>query len=290
MSADKRKKKEIRIKKGIPLSILFLMVTFALIVGVSLLAPVLFPTDLGATNLRERLLPPSFLDAASPYLFGTDSVGRDLSVRVLYATRMTVKIAFTGMIFALLFGVAMGVLSGMCGGNVDLFITFLTDAFQAIPTMFIGIFCACFFGSGEWVITAVIAATGWYHYARLIRGQILQLKEAKYIECSRAMGASGFRIVLEHILPNMASLLIVRATMSLSAYILLESSLSYLGLGIQPPRTSLGTLISEGRDYMMNQWWLAIIPSIVMCLLILQVSLLGDWVRDMLDPKLKSKS
>lgn len=285
-----KKKKEIKIRSGIPPSILFLIITFVLIVGISLLAPVLFPVDLGATNLRARLMAPSFVDPSSPYLFGTDSVGRDLSVRILYATRMTVKIAFTGMVFALIIGTVLGILAGMCGGKVDLFVTFLSDARQSIPNTFIGIFCACFFGGGEGMIILVIALTGWSAYTKLMRSQILQLKEAKYIECSRAMGASGLRIALEHILPNMASLLIVRATMSLSSYILLESSLSYLGLGIQPPQTSLGVLISEGRDYLTNQWWLAIIPSIIMIFLIMQVSLLGDWVRDKLDPKLKNRS
>ncbi|PNV61894.1 peptide ABC transporter permease [Clostridium sp. chh4-2] len=285
-----KKKKEIKIRSGIPPSILFLIITFVLIVGISLLAPVLFPVDLGATNLRARLMAPSFVDPSSPYLFGTDSVGRDLSVRILYATRMTVKIAFTGMVFALVIGTVLGILAGMCGGKVDLFVTFLSDARQSIPNTFIGIFCACFFGGGEGMIILVIALTGWSAYTKLMRSQILQLKEAKYIECSRAMGASGLRIALEHILPNMASLLIVRATMSLSSYILLESSLSYLGLGIQPPQTSLGVLISEGRDYLTNQWWLAIIPSIIMIFLIMQVSLLGDWVRDKLDPKLKNRS
>ncbi|MBT9778107.1 ABC transporter permease subunit [Clostridium sp. MCC353] len=290
MSTKKKKKKEIKIKSGIPPSILFLMITFVLIVGISLLAPVLFPVDLGATNLRARLQAPSFIDPSSTYLFGTDSVGRDLAVRILYATRMTIKIAFTGMVFALVIGTVLGILAGMCGGKVDLFVTFLSDARQSIPNTFIGIFCACFFGGGEGMIILVIALTGWSAYTKLMRSQILQLKEAKYIECSRAMGASGLRIAIEHILPNMASLLIVRATMSLSAYILLESSLSYLGLGIQPPQTSLGVLISEGRDYLTNQWWLAIIPSIVMIFLIMQVSLLGDWVRDKLDPKLKNRS
>lgn len=285
-----KKKKEIKIRSGIPPSILFLIITFVLIVGISLLAPVLFPVDLGATNLRARLMAPSFVDPSSPYLFGTDSVGRDLSVRILYATRMTIKIAFTGMVFALVIGTVLGILAGMCGGKVDLFVTFLSDARQSIPNTFIGIFCACFFGGGEGMIILVIALTGWSAYTKLMRSQILQLKEAKYIECSRAMGASGLRIALEHILPNMASLLIVRATMSLSSYILLESSLSYLGLGIQPPQTSLGVLISEGRDYLTNQWWLAIIPSIIMIFLIMQVSLLGDWVRDKLDPKLKNRS
>lgn len=285
-----KKQKGIKIRKGVPPSILFLIVTFVLIVGASLLAPVLFPTDLGATDLRARLMPPKFIDPSSPYLFGTDSVGRDLAVRTLYATRTTVKIAFTGMAFAMVVGTVLGILAGMCGGKVDLVISFLSDAKQSIPNTIVGIFCACFFGGSEGMIVLVIALTGWSAYTKLMRSQILQIKEAKYIECSRAMGASGIRIAFEHILPNVASLLIVRATLSLSSYILLESSLSYLGLGIQPPNTSLGVLISEGRNYMANQWWLAIVPSAVMALLILQVSLLGDWIRDRLDPKLKNRS
>ena len=285
-----KKQKGIKIRKGVPPSILFLIVTFVLIVGASLLAPVLFPTDLGATDLRARLMPPKFIDPSSPYLFGTDSVGRDLAVRTLYATRTTVKIAFTGVAFAMVVGTVLGIWAGMCGGKVDLVISFLSDAKQSIPNTIVGIFCACFFGGSEGMIVLVIALTGWSAYTKLMRSQILQIKEAKYIECSRAMGASGIRIAFEHILPNVASLLIVRATLSLSSYILLESSLSYLGLGIQPPNTSLGVLISEGRNYMANQWWLAIVPSAVMVLLILQVSLLGDWIRDRLDPKLKNRS
>ena len=196
---SKKKKKEIKIRSGIPPSILFLMITFVLIIGVSLLAPVLFPVDLGATNLRARLMAPSFIDPSSTYLFGTDSVGRDLAVRIVYATRTTVKIAFTGMVFALVIGTVLGILAGMCGGKVDLFVTFLSDARQSIPNSFIGIFCACFFGGGEGMIILVIALTGWSAYTKLMRSQILQLKEAKYIECSRAMGASGLRIAVEHI-------------------------------------------------------------------------------------------
>jgi peptide/nickel transport system permease protein len=135
----------------------------------------------------------------------------------------------------------------------------------------------------------LIGFTGWAEYTRLIRGQVLQVKESQFVECGRAMGASAFSIVWEHILPNVASLLIVRSTMSLSSYILLESSLSYLGLGIQPPQTSLGIMLSEGRDYLTNQWWMAVCPCVVIVLIILQIALIGDWLRDYLDPKLKNR-
>ena len=136
----------------------------------------------------------------------------------------------------------------------------------------------------------VIAMTGWSSFSRLVRSQIFQLRSAKFIEASRSMGASGVRIVFEHILVNIASPLIVQATMELSGFILLESTLSFLGLGIQPPGTSLGVMVSNGRDYMLTHWWLAVAPSLVIVVLILQISLIGDWLRDKLDPKLKNAS
>jgi peptide/nickel transport system permease protein len=193
------------------------------------------------------------------------------------------------MVIAIVIGTVLGVLAGMKGGVVDLVITFVTDARFSIPTTIIGIICACFFSTGVKTMILLIGFTGWAEYTRLIRGQVLQVKESQFVECSRAMGASTFRIVWEHILPNVTSLLIVRATMSLSSYILLESSLSYLGLGIQPPQTSLGIMLSEGRDYLTNQWWMAACPCVVIVLIILQIALIGDWLRDYLDPKLKNR-
>ncbi len=136
----------------------------------------------------------------------------------------------------------------------------------------------------------VMAITGWSSYCRLVRSQIFQLKNAKFIEASRSMGASGVKIVFEHILVNIASPLIVQTTMELGGFILLESTLSFLGLGIEPPGTSLGVMVSLGRDYMLTHWWLAVLPSIIIVVLILDISLIGDWLRDRLDPKLKNAS
>lgn len=281
---------KMKINRGIPPFILFLIVTFFLIVGISFLAPVFFPVNLKDTALNMRLQPPSFIDPQSKYLFGTDSLGRDVATRLLYATRTSLMISGSGMLLAVAIGLVIGMLSGLSTGPVDLSLMFVTDSQLSIPTTFIGIIFATILGSNALTMILVIGITGWPGFARLVRGQVIQIRSISFIESSRAMGASKTRILFEHILPNIASPLIVQITMSLGAFILLESTLSYLGLGIQPPETSLGVMVSEGRDYMLQNWWLAIIPSIVIVALLIQISLIGDWLRDKLDPQLKNKS
>ena len=285
-----KKNKLLRKRWPVPPLILFLMFSFVAIVVVALLAPVLMPVDLAANDLTTRLLLPTFKDPTSEHLLGTDYLGRDVAVRLVYATRTTIEISFTGMLFATAVGTALGIVAGLCGGKVDQVISFLTDVRLSVPTTFIGIIFACILGATPLTTVVVMAITGWSSFCRLVRSQIIQLRGAQFIEASRSMGASGVRIVFEHILVNIASPLIVQITMELSGFILLESTLSFLGLGIQPPGTSLGVMVSNGRDYMLTHWWLAIAPSAVIVLLILQISLIGDWLRDKLDPKLKNAS
>lgn len=285
-----KKNKLLRKRWPVPPLILFLMFSFVAIVVVALLAPVLMPVDLAANDLTTRLLLPTFKNPTSEHLLGTDYLGRDVAVRLVYATRTTIEISFTGMLFATAVGTALGIVAGLCGGKVDQVISFLTDVRLSVPTTFIGIIFACILGATPLTTVVVMAITGWSSFCRLVRSQIIQLRGAKFIEASRSMGASGVRIVFEHILVNIASPLIVQITMELSGFILLESTLSFLGLGIQPPGTSLGVMVSNGRDYMLTHWWLAIAPSAVIVLLILQISLIGDWLRDKLDPKLKNAS
>ena len=286
----RKKDKLTRKKWAVPPLILLLMLSFLAIVVTALLAPVILPIDLAANDLTTRLLLPRFLDPTSGHLLGTDNLGRDVAVRLIYATRTTIEISFTGMLFATAAGTALGIVAGLCGGVVDQVISFLTDVRLSVPTTFIGIIFACVLGATPLTTVIVMAITGWSSFCRLVRSQIIQLRGAKFIEASRSMGASGVRIVLEHILVNIASPLIVQVTMELSGFILLESTLSFLSLGIQPPGTSLGVMVSNGRDYMLTHWWLAIAPSLVIILLILQISLIGDWLRDKLDPKLKNAS
>ena len=276
---------------SIPPAILFLAASLLFIVLFSMLAPVLFPIDLGQTNLLNRLLPPSFMPGGQPqFLLGTDHLGRDFAIRLVYATRNTLLISFSGMLIASLIGTTLGVIGGLYRGWADTIVMFLIDARLSVPFIVIAIVCSSIFGSDKVMMVLIIGFAGWASFARLIRGQIIQLREANFIECSRAIGASRLRILFEHILRNISSPLIVHATMRLSSFILLESTLSFLGLGILPPDASLGVMVSAGRDYMISAWWLTMIPSAVIVVIVLQVSLIGDWLRDRLDPKLRNNT
>ena len=276
---------------SIPPAILFLAASLLFNVLFSMLAPVLFPIDLGQTNLLNRLLPPSFMPGGQPqFLLGTDHLGRDFAIRLVYATRNTLLISFSGMLIASLIGTTLGVIGGLYRGWADTMVMFLIDARLSVPFIVIAIVCSSIFGSDKVMMVLIIGFAGWASFARLIRGQIIQLREANFIECSRAIGASRLRILFEHILRNISSPLIVHATMRLSSFILLESTLSFLGLGILPPDASLGVMVSAGRDYMISAWWLTMIPSAVIVVIVLQVSLIGDWLRDRLDPKLRNNT
>jgi peptide/nickel transport system permease protein len=278
-------------KYGIPPVIMLLIVSFLLIVVFSMLAPVLFPIDLGATSLTNRLLPPSFMEGGKPeHFLGTDHLGRDFMIRLFYGTNNSLVIAFAGTLIATVIGTLLGVLAGLYKGVIDTIVIFLADVRLSIPSIIIAIVFSSIFGAGKLVLVMIIGLTGFASFARLVRGQTIQLKEANFMECSRALGASKIRILFEHVFVNISSPLIVHATMRISSFILLESSLSFLGLGIQPPDVSLGVMVSVGRDHLINSWWMSIIPSLVIVVIVLQVSMIGDWLRDLLDPKLKNNS
>ncbi len=278
-----------RKQHAIPPMILILMISFAAILVYSLLAPVLFPVDLGETDIMNRLKPPAFAEGGDEeYLLGTDSLGRDFFIRLVYGTRNSLVISLSAMAIAVVIGTLLGVLSGLYEGWVDYLISFVVDARLSIPFLILAIVLASVFGSDKLTMVMIMGFTGWATFARLIRGQIMQLKKQDFIESSRSLGASSVRILFEHVLRNISSILIVEATLRLSSFILLESSLSFLGLGIQPPDTSLGVLVSAGRDYMLTNWWLAIVPSLVIVVIVLDISLVGDWLRDKLDPKLQA--
>lgn len=248
----------------------------------------ILPTDLSKTDLMAKLELPTFLDPESPYILGTDQLGRDVFRRLLYATKTTIEISLTGMLGASIIGILIGTISGYLGGWVDNVIQFVTETFLSVPTTFVGIVIATILGATPTTIIIAMISTGWASFCRIFRGQVLQIKQGKFIETSRVLGASHLRIIFEHVLPNAASIIIVHCTAAFSGFILSESSLSFLGIGIQPPKTSLGIMIADGRDYLMTHWWLAIAPSVIMIFLILSMSLIGDWLRDYLDPKLRA--
>lgn len=278
-------------RSKMPLSIIILLVLTGTLVLASLLVPYVYPIDLGETHLMDRLAMPSIFGISdSGHLLGCDYLGRDLAIRLLYATRTTIILAFTGLACAAILGIVLGVIAGVFGGVCDDVIMFLINVRHAVPSVLIGIIVATIFGSTEFTMILLTTFIQWTKFARQARAQILQIRKESYIECSRAIGASSFRIIFEHVLRNIASPLIVTTTLTLSSIILFESTLSYLGLGIQPPNTSLGVMVSAGRDQMILQWWQAILPTALIVLIVMTASLTGDWLRDRLDPKLRGKS
>lgn len=272
----------------VPPAISAMMIGLALMILAVLLVPALVARDPTHQDLRQRLGAPAFLGGKKEFPLGTDPLGRDVLIRLVYATRTTLLISFSGMIVAIAVGLFLGVASGLYGGWPDRVVTFVIDANLSIPFTLIALLAASVFGTGVLVLILIVGFTGWSGFARLVRGQIMSMRKMSFIEGSRALGASDLRIVLEHLLPNIASSIIVYGTMRISSFILLESSVSFLGLGIQPPDISLGLMVSNGRNYLVGQWWLSIFPSIVITLVVFQISLIGDWLRDVLDPRIRT--
>ena len=280
-----------RKKLDMPLSIKILLLLTGILVAASFIVPIVHPIDLGDTDLPNRLAKPSIFGLSdSGHLLGCDYLGRDLLIRLLYATRTTFVLAFLGLLSSAVLGTALGVIAGVFGGIWDDIIMFLVNVRHAVPAVLIGIIAATIFGSTEFTMVLLTTLIQWTKFARQARSPILQIRTESYIGCSRAIGASPMRIIFEHVLRNIASPLIVTTTMTISSIILFESTLSYLALGIQPPNTSLGVMVAAGRDVMLLQWWQAIIPTALIVLIVMTASLTGDWLRDKLDPKLKKHS
>lgn len=281
----------LKVRSGkLPIGIWILIVISLFLIVYSLLVPILYPTDLAATNLRERLLKPSIFGFSdSGHLLGTDNVGRDTAIRLLYAIRSSIMLSSIGLLTSMAFGVFLGILAGVFGGWVDDVVMFLFNVRQALPSIIIGMTVSTIFGFGIGVVILMTTLIYWTGFARHTRAGIMQLKKENFIECSRALGASTPRIVVEHIIKNIASPLIITFTNNIGAVILFESSLSFLGFGIQPPFVSLGTMVNNGRALMVTQWWQSLIPTMVIVLFCVTASLFGDWLRDKLDPKSKQK-
>ena len=273
----------------VPLLIALAFFVVGAIVAGAVLAPWISPHDPMSQSLLQRLHPPLFaggeLDA---HILGTDQLGRDITSRVLLAMRTSLAISAIGMFVGLTIGTLLGITSGLFGGHTDNAIMFLVDVQLAIPFTLLALTAIAILGTSPVVLVSVIGLAGWDSYARLVRGQVLSLREVAFVEAAHAIGASRWRIARRHILPNLASPLIVLATFNFTAIVLLESALSYLGLGVQPPNVSLGSMISSGRDHLVGAWWISIVPGAVLVSITLLVSLIGDWLRDVLDPRLRT--
>lgn len=274
-----------RILFEVPPVILLSWALLAVMVLLAVFAPAIAPHDIRTQSLLHRLQPPSFMGGSPDHWLGTDQLGRDVLSRALFALRTTLGIAAIGTVIGMLIGVTLGVLSGMFGGWFDDLVMFLVDVQMSLPFVLVALTVIALLDTSLLVLVLVVGIAGWEIHARVVRGQVLAVKELPFVEATQALGARHWRLAVHHVLPNVVSPIIVLTTVNFSYVVLLESALSFLGLGVQPPNTSLGAMLGAGRDYMMSNWTLPAIPGLVIVAITMVVSLIGDWLRDVLDPR-----
>lgn len=247
---------------------------------VSILAPVLSPYDPSAIDIKNILIGPSL---AHP--LGTDDLGRDVLSRMIWGGRVSLKVGFVAVGIATLIGVILGSIAGYYGGAVDSLIMRAVDIMLSIPTIFLVLAVIAILEPSIINIMIVIGLTSWMEPARLIRAEFMSVKEREFVIAARALGANDFRIMLKHVLPNGLSPILVSATMGVGGAILIESGLSFLGLGVQPPTPSWGSLLASGKDNIEIAWWLSAFPGLAILITVLGYNLLGEGIRDALDPR-----
>ncbi len=263
------------------------LVLLTLIV-VAVFATDIAPFEYSKMNLRARLQPPVWMDGGTwKHMMGTDDLGRDVLSRLIFSIRMSLLVAFIGTVIGAVLGTTIGFVAAHFRGWVDDFIMMCIDFQAALPFMIIALAVVAFFGNNLFLFIALMGLYGWERYARITRGLALAASTHGYAVAVTTLGATPLRVYGRHILPNIASALIVNMTLNFPGTVLMETSLSFLGLGIQPPLTSLGNMLGFGRDYLTTAWWIAVLPGLTIFAATLAMSLLGDWVRDRLDPTLK---
>ena len=264
---------------------------FVLLLGaVAMAAPWLAPHDPTRQSLRDRLAPPT-LEAPDgrARLLGTDHLGRDVLSRVIYGARVSLVVGLSAVVVGGALGATLGIAAGFRGGFADSVIMTLADAQLAFPFILLAIGIIAVLGPSFPTLIVVIGLSGWVSYARILRSQVLVLRSREFVDAIHALGGSVARVIARHILPNVLSSLVVIATLELARAIVLEATLSFLGLGIQPPTPSWGGMIHEGREYLDTAWWISTFPGVVLMLASLVVSRTGDWLRDLLDPTLRGE-
>lgn len=257
----------------------------ALIILLAVLAPVITPYNPLQHDYDELLLSPSF-----EHLMGTDDLGRDIFSRVIYGTRYALLIGVAVVILELLIGASLGFIAGYFGGGLETVIMRGVDTVLAIPTLILAIAIAGAFGGGLWVMIIAIAVAGWGEFTRLVRAQVLSLKELTYIEAARAIGAGQARIIFNHIVPNSMGPVLVYTTLYMPTAILWSAALSFLGLGAQPPTPEWGAIIADGRAFISYAWWIATFPGLAIMVTTLGFNFVGDGLRDALDPKFERRT
>lgn len=272
--------------KGAPLISLSIL---SLLVLTALFADVLAPHNPEVGNLRLKYRPPVWqARGTSEFLLGTDHMGRDILSRLIYGSRISLMVGVTAVVVAGIIGTALGIFSGYMGRWMDQTIMRITDSWLALPPVTFAILLAALLKPSEWNIVVILGAVYWTRYARVIRGEVLSLKERDYIRLALVAGCSKWKIMWTHIMPNIANSAVVLATLQLGVVIIAEATLSFLGVGVAPPKPAWGLMLAEGKAGLMTgYWWLSVFPGLCIMLVVLAASSLGDWFRVWSDPQLR---
>ena len=255
---------------------------------VGIFAPLLSPADPYEQTLRLRFRPPVWEDRGSwAHPLGTDRLGRDVLTRIMWGSRVSLAAGVLTVLLASAVGAAIGLVAGYYGGRIDAGLMRVTDATLSFPVILLALILAVTVGPSFTNVVIAIAVILWARYARVIRSQVLTLMELDFIAQARLAGAGGWRIITRHLLPNTLNTLVVLVTLQVGYVIIVEASLSFLGAGIPPPTPAWGSMIAEGRDVVTSAWWVSMFPGLAILLVVLAFNLLGDWLRDTLDPKLR---
>ncbi len=252
-----------------------------LLITVSLFAPFIAPYDPTAINVHDVLSPPS-----ETHLLGTDELGRDVFSRIIWGSRVSLKVGFVAVGIAIIIGIVIGAIAGFYGGKIDAVLMRFVDIMLAFPTFFLILAVIAILEPSIFTIMVVIGITSWMDVARLVRAEFLTLKERDFVGAARAIGVTDARLIFRHILPNALSPVFVAATFGVAGAILIESGLSFLGLGVQPPDPSWGNILTAGKDNIEVAWWLSLYPGLAILITVLSYNLVGEGLRDALDPRL----
>ena len=260
----------------------------ALLIFTAVFAPMLSQYGPTEQDLIMRLKPPAWVPGGSiEHLLGTDLFGRDVLSRTIHGARVSLSVALVAIIFAGLIGTSVGLVAGYFGGWLEIILMRVVDAFLAVPAVLVAIVLASTQGPSFQNVVIVIGLLYWPRYARQVRGETLQIKEADYVKLARTAGCSPLRILIHHVLPNLLPSLLVLSSLQVGSAIILEATLSFLGVGIPPPQPAWGVIVEDGRGMIASAWWISLFPGLAIAFTVLAFNLMGDWIRDKLDPKLR---
>ncbi len=265
------------------------VVVLTTVLLIAILAPLLAPMDPAAQSLNRVMKPPMWSQDGRIFILGTDHLGRDLLSRLIYGSRVSIIVGFTSVLFSAGTGLVIGLLAGYFGGRVDYILMRIADFILAFPAILLALAIISVFGASLFLIIVVISLRLWTIYARIVRGSVLKLRETEFIIAAQAMGSSHSRIIFHHILPNVMAPIIIIGSLYLGRMIVIEAGLSFLGLGVPPPTPTWGGLLSEGRIYIFVSWWIVTFPGLAITITVMATNLVGDWLRNYLDPRFKAR-